>query len=103
MSTQPRLAAALVGTCFALLCVWGITQEVGCKTPAAKTAEEGAVRIGVEFCKEEVGASGVALSPDEIALLCETAGAVVRVILPRAEWHAIAARSARRVDAGPGK
>lgn len=80
---------------------------VSCTPQQAKTAESVGVRIADDVC-HEVDDAGV--GPEWISLLCaglDVANALraekVRVVMPRAEWHAIKARKPASPDAGAAK
>ena len=75
---------------------------VACKpSPAGHAAGQIAVKVTEALCSEL--ASDPANDSEWIALGCAVGPEVIKVLLPRPEWHAIKARKAGAADAGPGK
>lgn len=79
--------------------------SLGCSPAQQKTAENVAVKIAEDACKEIANQSG---SPDWVSLACAAGTGIVNVTMPKSEWQSIKARKASSGDAGtivpvPGK
>ena len=82
-----------------------VTSTGGCSPAQQKTAENVAVKIAEDACKEIAGQTG---SPDWVSLACTAGTGIVNVVMPKSEWQTIKARKAGSGDAGtivpvPGK
>jgi hypothetical protein len=82
-----------------LSAVW-LSAIASCR-PATSAEKDLVVKIADDVCKDVTPAAGV--DPEWIELLCGAGSEAVKVLLPRQEWHAMQARRAGVVDAGPGK
>jgi hypothetical protein len=104
-SSISRTAGTAVRAGLFLLVAMSLGWTANCSPAQQKTAENVAVKIAEDACKEIAGQTG---SPDWVSLACTAGTDIVNVTMPKSEWQSIKARKANTADAGtivpvPGK